>query len=108
MNQKEVNKLLEGLFDGGYIFEKKIGRATPSAGAIYLPKKLIGKNFRVILVPMNESEDVEKSNENTQSLVEPKEFPLPVEEESKPASPEETPQDTNRFKINTGITEKQE
>jgi len=113
MNQKEINKLLEGLFDGGYIFEKKIGRATPSAGAIYLPRKLIGKHFRVILVPMKDEEELEKNGAKTPSDVSLGHEPLaPINtkegQEQRDRFREKLSEQPDRIKINTGITEKRE
>lgn len=49
----ELNRLLKGLLDDGLIFEKEVKNCTPTSGAIYLPKKYIGRKLRVILLPEN-------------------------------------------------------
>ena len=49
--REEINRLLGGLLDGGLIFEKEVKKCTPTSGAIYLPNELIGRKFRVLLVP---------------------------------------------------------
>jgi len=37
----------------GYILEKRVSK-LPTSGAIYVSKKLIGKKFKVILLPVEE------------------------------------------------------
>lgn len=116
MNQKEINRLLEGLFDNGFIFEKKVGKVTNSAGAIYLPKRLIGKSFRVILVPMKEDLKEDLGEESTDSnekdtydmkFKEKKEtFPEPVMKNI--SRVEILPKEKGRLKINVGLKENPE
>lgn len=51
-----TDELLFNLLEAGLIFVKKVGRFTPSAAGIYLPKELEGFKFRFIMIPVNENE----------------------------------------------------
>jgi putative transposon-encoded protein len=49
--QNNQGAMLNGLMNKGLIFEKKVSKFAVSSGAIYVPKRLIGQTFKVILVP---------------------------------------------------------
>jgi len=53
--EKEDIKLAKLLLKG-YILEKTVRQATGSSGAIYVPKRWIGKTFKVILIEKDEFE----------------------------------------------------
>ncbi len=99
MNQKEIARLLSGLIDGGLVLEKQVKNCTPTSGAIYLPKKLIGNKYRVFLVPI-----IDKPVEVENSVAKE----VPEREPLKPIEPEkigsvEAP--STRVKIDTSLTE---
>jgi hypothetical protein len=48
------NDLLKDLLNKGLIFEKKVSRFAQASGAIYVPRALAGKSFRVILIPRDD------------------------------------------------------
>lgn len=50
----EVNKFLKNLLTEGLIFEKRVSKGNPSSGCIFVPKNLVGRRFRVMLIPMDE------------------------------------------------------
>ena len=51
--KNEIDRFLSGLLDEGMIFQKEVKKCTPTSGAIYLPKELIGKKYTVILAPQH-------------------------------------------------------
>jgi len=74
--QNKQAEFYEGLLKRGLIFEKKVSKFAKSSGAIYCPRRLIGRSFQVVLVPIDEEnqlfelpkkegkKDLEKVNEN--------------------------------------------
>lgn len=55
--KKDFEEILTNLALNGLIYEKTVRKATLTSGAIFLPKRFIGRKFRVLLVPL-EPEDV--------------------------------------------------
>ena len=51
--EKEEIKLAK-LILNGYILEKTVRKFGSTSGAIFVPKKLIGKKFKVILIEKDE------------------------------------------------------
>jgi len=70
-NVNEYVKLTANLLKEGLIFEKTAKKFSNSSAAIYLPKRLIGKTFKVMLVPIEDAYEISEP-------VEVK--PIPVEE----------------------------
>ena len=65
----EVKKLIENqnvrdqryneLLDGGLIFDKEVRKFAKNGGAIYMPSRLVGRRFKVILTPWVDAYEVE-------------------------------------------------
>lgn len=51
-----TEKFLKDLLGKGLIMEKMVYKGTPSSGAVYLPKALVGKAVRLIIIPLDEDE----------------------------------------------------
>jgi putative transposon-encoded protein len=50
----EYLRFTDGLLKEGLTFEKKVTKFSKTSAAIYLPKRLIGRTFRVLLIPLDE------------------------------------------------------
>lgn len=50
----EYLRFTEGLLKEGLTFEKRVTKFSKTSAAIYLPKRLIGRTFRVMLIPLDE------------------------------------------------------
>jgi putative transposon-encoded protein len=50
----EYINFMDKLRNEGLLFEKRVKRFSKASAAIYLPKRLIGKLFRVILMPVDD------------------------------------------------------
>lgn len=57
---KETDRFLRDLLSKGLIYEKVVSKCTPTSGAVYLHKSLIGRKFRVILIPIDSDVDLNK------------------------------------------------
>ncbi len=57
---KETDRFLRDLLSKGLIYEKIVSKCTPTSGAVYLHKSLIGRRFRVILIPIDSDIDLNK------------------------------------------------
>lgn len=53
---KLTEKYLKDLLEKGLIMEKMVYKGTPSSGAVYLPKALIGRAVRLIIIPLDDDE----------------------------------------------------
>lgn len=53
---KLTEKFLKDLLEKGLIMEKIIYQGTPSSGAVYLPKALVGRAVRLIVIPLDADE----------------------------------------------------
>lgn len=42
----------------GFVLEKVVRRFSRNSGAIYLPKKFIGKRYKVILIPIEDLDEL--------------------------------------------------
>lgn len=69
LNKPEItNKLInaikaylrkqEAMLNQGLIFEKKVTKFSKTSAAIYLPKRLIGKTFRIELTPLDDPYEI--------------------------------------------------
>jgi putative transposon-encoded protein len=68
LNKETTNKLLnsfkaylrkqDNLIKEGLIFEKKVIKFSNTSAAIYLPKRLIGRTFRVELTPVDDGYEI--------------------------------------------------
>lgn len=54
--QNKQSEFYEGLMSKGLIFEKKVSKFARTSGAIYVPKRLIEKSFKVILIPIEDGD----------------------------------------------------
>lgn len=55
----QMNKILQfqnGLLTKGLIYDKQVSKFGKTSAAIYLPKRFIGRSFRVILIPIEETD----------------------------------------------------
>lgn len=50
----EYLRFTDGLLKEGLTFEKRVTKFSKTSAAIYLPKRLIGRTFRVMLIPLDE------------------------------------------------------
>ncbi len=57
---KETDRFLRDLLSKGLIYEKTVSKCTPTSGAVYLHKSLIGRKFRIILIPIDSDVDLNK------------------------------------------------
>ena len=57
---KETDRFLRDLLSKGLIYEKTVSKCTPTSGAVYLHKSLVGRKFRVILIPIDSDVDLNK------------------------------------------------
>lgn len=55
---REFLNFTENLLSQGLIFEKKVTKFSKTSAAIYLPKRLIGKKFKVFLMPIDDGYEV--------------------------------------------------
>jgi putative transposon-encoded protein len=60
---REYLNFTDNLIKQGLIFEKKVAKFSKTCAAIYLPKRLIGKTFRVLLIPVFDSYEISEPNE---------------------------------------------
>jgi putative transposon-encoded protein len=51
---KEYLRFQESLLKEGLTFKKKVTKFSNTSAAIYLPKRLIGRTFKVLLMPIDE------------------------------------------------------
>lgn len=51
---KEYLRFQENLLKAGHQFEKTVTKFSKTSAAIYLPKRLIGKTFKVFLMPIDD------------------------------------------------------
>lgn len=51
---KEYLRFQDSLLSHGHQFEKTVTKFSKTSAAIYLPKRLIGKTFKVILIPVDD------------------------------------------------------
>jgi hypothetical protein len=54
----------------GLIFDKKVTKFSKTSAAIYLPSRLIGKSFKVIMVPITDLYDLPKRSSRNYPKVE--------------------------------------
>lgn len=83
----EYLRFTDGMIKEGLTFEKKVTKFSKTSAAVYLPKRLIGRTFRIILIPLDEpyelSETVKPINED--KLIKDTEKDLKkIQEENKP------------------------
>ena len=52
--QNHQTMMLNGLMEKGLIFEKRVSKFAQSSGAIYVPKRLIGQSFKIVLIPLDD------------------------------------------------------
>ena len=113
--ESEVDWFLNRLFRAGLMFVKRVRTGTGTSGAIYLPRHLIGKTVRVIVIPLHADEeyliDPKKLQEKVKADIDRVEMDLMRKEMEKlkkqvqaqnPDLPSETPQETgesDRFQI---------
>jgi len=55
---KEFIRFHDSLLNDGLEFKKKVTKFSNTSAAIYLPKRLIGKTFRVLLMPIDEPYEI--------------------------------------------------
>jgi hypothetical protein len=60
---REFLNFTENLLSQGLIFEKKVTKFSKTSAAIYLPKRLIGKKFKVFLMPIDDGYEVSDTTE---------------------------------------------
>jgi putative transposon-encoded protein len=54
----EYLKFSESLIKEGLMFEKKVTKFSKTSAAIYLPKRLIGRTFKVFLMPITDPYEI--------------------------------------------------
>ena len=60
----DVLRIILGLFNGGWKEPGKVIRkCTPTSGALYLHKSLIGKKFDIYFIPVKDQEQPQVSDE---------------------------------------------
>ncbi len=42
----------------GFVLDKTVRKFSQNSGAIYLPKKFIGKKFKVVLIPIEDLDEL--------------------------------------------------
>lgn len=87
----EYLRFVEGLLNEGLVFEKRVTKFSKTSAAIYLPKRLIGRTFRVLLIPIDDPyelsqivspvKDTDKLIEETEKQVEK------IQKETQPQPP---------------------
>lgn len=55
---REYLKFTENLLKEGLVFEKRVTKFSKTSAAIYLPKRLIGRKFRVFLMPIEDGYEI--------------------------------------------------
>jgi putative transposon-encoded protein len=67
----EYLRFTDGLLKEGLTFEKKVTKFSKTSAAIYLPKRLIGRTFRVLLIPLDEPYELSevKPEKETDKLI---------------------------------------
>jgi len=67
----EEIKIADLVFKAHRFSSKKVRKCTPTSGAIYLHKSLIGKVFDVILIPKeSDEEEIKKLEDDLQKIKE--------------------------------------
>ena len=61
---REFTNFTTSLLSQGLIFEKKVTKFSKTSAAIYLPKRLIGRTFKVFLMPINDGYEVSEPEIN--------------------------------------------
>ena len=86
----EYLRFTDGLLKEGLVFEKRVTKFSKTSAAVYLPKRLIGRSFRVLLIPLDEpyelSETV-KPIKDADKLLKETEKELKKIQEEKPVEP---------------------
>jgi putative transposon-encoded protein len=54
-NRNKTDNLVESLIQNGLMFEKQVGKFAKKEAHILVPRRLLGKTFRVLMIP---SEDL--------------------------------------------------
>ena len=84
----EYLRFTEGLLKEGLTFEKKITKFSNTSAAMYFPKRLIGRTFRVLLIPVDEpyelSETVKPAKDVGNKIVKEAEKDLKKIQEDQP------------------------
>ena len=65
----EFLRFQDDLKTKGLQFEKTVTKFSKTSAAIYLPKRLIGKTFRVFLMPINDPYEVMETDKQTDKLL---------------------------------------
>jgi putative transposon-encoded protein len=65
---KEYLRFQESLLSHGHQFEKTVTKFSKTSAAIYLPKRLIGKTFKVILIPVDDGYELSDMKEAKNSV----------------------------------------
>jgi hypothetical protein len=51
----DTAQIIQEILEGGIIMEKTVRKCTPTSAALYVPRDLEGKKFRVILIPIGQT-----------------------------------------------------
>lgn len=54
--QSRQTSFIEDSIKNGYIFEKEVCKFGKTSAAIFLPKRYIGRKFRVVLIPLQDED----------------------------------------------------
>lgn len=82
---KEYLRFQESLLNAGHQFEKKVTKFSKTSAAIYLPKRLIGKTFKVILIPIDDGYEISEPDKKTDKLLKDTEKQLEkIQQEDEP------------------------
>jgi len=57
INKTDLNWFLNNLFRNGLMFYKRVGQYGQNSGAISVPRHMVGKIVKVILIPLNAEEE---------------------------------------------------
>ena len=54
--QSKQTTFIEDSIKNGYIFEKEVCKFGKTSAAIFIPKRYIGRKFRIILIPLQDDD----------------------------------------------------
>ena len=66
---REFTNFTTSLLSEGLIFEKRVTKFSKTSAAIYLPKRLIGRTFKVFLMPIDDGYEVSEPKEPSEKAM---------------------------------------
>lgn len=66
---KEYLRFVDNLLKEGLIFEKKVAKFSNTSAAVYLPKRLIGRTFKIYLMPVDDGYELSEMTKKEDKLI---------------------------------------